>query len=289
MCDLLVDQSHHFQPGVYSHSNVGPYFSREQQIRIYQQEQHQIFLLQQQQHGKRRHSVDQLEFSPDSTPDLPSFLRKTRLHKYTDILLSRNATLLSLLQLTREEQLTALGVHAQGARRRMFLSLQRYKQQAMAWASMQDTSVHWAHQLHRRSIHQTKDWPLSTSISAGGMHLIEENTEEEDRQRLDSKMEHEGDRLMALLDDDNHSYTTQRRRSLSAGAANNSQYISSRFAHQQFMLGAKPASYSIRVKEMQSNCNPIILPDMKNLTAGSGLPIHHPSGLALSRQQSAAY
>eukprot|EP00124_Ichthyophonus_hoferi_P003223 Ihof_evm6s267 gene=Ihof_evmTU6s267 len=76
--------------------------------------------------NKRRHSVDALDFSKDWVYDVPSFLRTLRLHKYIGLLSTQNVTLEDLL-LMSEENLTNIGITTQGARKRMYLALQKYR------------------------------------------------------------------------------------------------------------------------------------------------------------------
>eukprot|EP01135_Chromosphaera_perkinsii_P002984 Nk52_evm6s232 gene=Nk52_evmTU6s232 len=74
---------------------------------------------------RRRHSLDSLDFNAISVQDMPSFMRALRLHKYTETLSSAGVDFMKLLQMS-EEELEAVGVTTQGARRRLLLAVQKY-------------------------------------------------------------------------------------------------------------------------------------------------------------------
>lgn len=87
--------------------------------------------------NNRKHSVQQLDFTPD-IKDTDSFLRKTRLHKYIDNFAQQGITLETLLNVTEADHLEKFGVTASGARKRLFLSLLRYKIQSKYWESLRE-------------------------------------------------------------------------------------------------------------------------------------------------------
>ena len=74
---------------------------------------------------RRRHSLDSLDFNAISVQDMPSFMRALRLHKYTETLASAGVDFAKLLKMD-EEELEAVGVTTQGARRRLLLAVQKY-------------------------------------------------------------------------------------------------------------------------------------------------------------------
>eukprot|EP00121_Abeoforma_whisleri_P010740 Awhi_evm2s9902 len=82
---------------------------------------------------RRRHAVDQLQFSPDSECDVTSFLRKTRLHKYTSLVTAQGWSFEQFLQVDDEETLARIGVLAQGARHRLLQAIRRYRDQQNEW------------------------------------------------------------------------------------------------------------------------------------------------------------
>jgi len=122
---------------------------------------------------RRRHAVDQLEFTPDVEYDIPSFLRKTRLHKYTPQLTQNSMNFARLLQVRSEQELERLGVSAKGARNRLLLAIQKYNEQ----------SIHWNN--------RPRAWSDAGDTA--------------EKEALDAKMEAEGLRLLQNLEsEDNH-------------------------------------------------------------------------------------
>eukprot|EP00123_Amoebidium_parasiticum_P001637 comp12785_c0_seq1/m.7919 comp12785_c0_seq1/g.7919 ORF comp12785_c0_seq1/g.7919 comp12785_c0_seq1/m.7919 type:complete len:319 (-) comp12785_c0_seq1:893-1849(-) len=100
-----------------SNFNPGSYRQNRYQYRSKPRQDHQT---------KRRHSVDALDFSKDWVYDVPSFLRTLRLHKYIDILGNQNVRFEDLLTMS-EDDLTNIGISTQGARKRMYLAIQKYR------------------------------------------------------------------------------------------------------------------------------------------------------------------
>eukprot|EP01137_Pigoraptor_chileana_P027872 Opistho-2@11027 len=103
---------------------------------------------------RRRHSLESIDFRFANVVDVPSFLRALRLHKYTDTFTAAGVTMESLLTM-EEKGLAALGVSAQGARRRLLLAARKYADSVAAHRShsggqhpQQQHQQHHQQQLH---------------------------------------------------------------------------------------------------------------------------------------------
>eukprot|EP00121_Abeoforma_whisleri_P014980 Awhi_evm1s13811 len=82
--------------------------------------------------NRRRHAIDQLQFSPTTEHDIATFLRRTRLHKYTQTF-EKALSFKEFLQIDSDAKLIELGVDAKGARERLLQAIKRYCGQQMEW------------------------------------------------------------------------------------------------------------------------------------------------------------